>query len=38
VWCVAGQTVVVAALGGRSEAIRWPQLAEIVEAQVAALG
>lgn len=36
-WCVAGQTVVVAALGGRSEAIRWPQLAEIVEAQVAAL-
>lgn len=38
VWCVAGQTVVVAALGGRAEAIRWPQLAEIVEAQVVALG
>jgi hypothetical protein len=37
VWCVAGHTVVVTALGGRAEAVRWPQLAEIVEAQVAAL-
>jgi hypothetical protein len=27
----------VTALGGRAEAVRWPQLAEIVEAQVAAL-
>lgn len=37
-WCVAGSTVVVAALGGRAEVVRWPQLASIVEAQVAALG
>ena len=37
VWCVTARTVVVAALGGRAEAVRWPQLAEIVEAQVAAL-
>ncbi|GAA2740498.1 hypothetical protein GCM10009868_02940 [Terrabacter aerolatus] len=37
-WCAAGQTVVVGALGGRAEAVRWPQLAEIVEAQVASLG
>ena len=36
-WCVAGSTVVVAALGGRAEAVRWPQLAAIVEAQAAAL-
>ncbi len=38
VWCVVGGTVVVAALGGRAEAVRWPQLAGIVEAQAAALG
>jgi hypothetical protein len=38
VWCVVASTVVVAALGGRSEAVRWPQLAAIVEAQAAALG
>lgn len=38
VWCVVAGTVVVAALGGRAEAVRWPQLAAIVEAQVAALG
>ena len=38
VWCVGGSTVVVAALGGRAEVVRWSQLAEIVEAQVAALG
>ena len=38
VWCVVGSTVVVAALGGRAEAVRWPQLAAIVEAQAAALG
>ena len=37
VWCVAGRTVVVAALGGRAEVVRWPQLAAIVEAQAAAL-
>jgi hypothetical protein len=36
-WCVAGSTVVVAALGGRAGAIRWSQLAEILEHQVAAL-
>ncbi|NUO90883.1 MAG: hypothetical protein HOQ18_08685 [Dermatophilaceae bacterium] len=36
-WCVVGSTVVVAALGGRSGAVRWPQLAEILEAQAAAL-
>ena len=38
VWCVVGRTVVVSALGGRAEAVRWPQLAAIVEAQAAALG
>ena len=38
VWCVVGGTVVVAALGGRAEVVRWPQLAAIVEAQAAALG
>ena len=37
-WCVIDATVVVAALGGRAEAVRWPQLAAIVEAQAAALG
>jgi hypothetical protein len=37
-WCVVDATVVVAALGGRAEAVRWPQLAAIVEAQAAALG
>jgi len=37
-WCVIDATVVVAALGGRAEAVRWPQLAAIVEAQTAALG
>lgn len=37
-WCVVARTVVVAALGGRAEAVRWPQLAAIVEAQAAALG
>jgi hypothetical protein len=37
VWCVAGSTVVVAALGGRTEAVRWPQLVSIVERQAAAL-
>ena len=37
VWCVAGSTVVVAALGGRAEAVRWPQLVSIVERQAAAL-
>lgn len=36
-WCVAGDRVVVAGLGGRAEAVRWPDLAAIVEAQVAAL-
>lgn len=36
-WCAAGRTVVVAALGGRAEAVRWPELAQVVEAQVAAL-
>jgi len=36
-WCAVGSTVVVAALGGRSEAVRWPQLVELVEAQAAAL-
>jgi hypothetical protein len=37
-WCVVDSTVVVAALGGRAETVRWPQLAAIVEAQAAALG
>ncbi len=37
-WCVVGRTVVVAALGGRAETVRWSQLAGIVEAQAAALG
>jgi len=37
VWCVAGSTVVVAALGGRAGVVRWPQLAEILEAQLATL-
>jgi hypothetical protein len=36
-WCVAGSRVVVAGLGGRAEVVRWPDLAQIVEAQVAAL-
>ncbi|WP_374971284.1 hypothetical protein [Terrabacter sp. BE26] len=37
VWCVAGSRVVVAGLGGRAEVVRWPDLAQVVEAQVAAL-
>lgn len=37
VWCLVGSAVVVAALGGRAGSVRWPQLAEIVEAQAAAL-
>ena len=37
-WCAVGSTVVVAALGGRAGSVRWPQLAEILEAQAAALG
>ncbi|MEW1952021.1 hypothetical protein [Terrabacter sp. NPDC080008] len=37
-WCVAGSHVVVAGLGGRAEAVRWPDLAAIVEAQLDALG
>lgn len=38
VWCVAGSRVVIAGLGGRAEVVRWPDLAAILEAQVAALG
>lgn len=36
-WCTTGSHVVVAGLGGRAEVVRWPQLAGIVEAQLAAL-
>lgn len=36
-WCTTGSHVVVAGLGGRAEAVRWTQLAGIVEAQLAAL-